>query len=280
MHYKSFSDLTRCIAKNINKIPKDIDLIVGVPRSGLLVANVISLLLNKPMTDIQGLFCDRLIANGVTKHNGAFIKSVKDCKKILVVEDSICSGESITKWTEEIKKQNFGNAEFVFLAVYAVPEKAELADICFEKVALPRIFEWNIFHHTVILKKTCCTLEGVLCKNPLKTQTNGERYLRYIKTAKPKIIPSCEIGYIITARAEKYREETEKWLLNNGVKYANLIMWDNLAESETDFKARIYKVTDNAMMFIEGDVKKAKMIFSTTQKPVYCVKNNKMYDAE
>lgn len=81
-------------------------------------------------------------------------------------------------------------------------------------------------------------------------------------------------------RAEKYRKETEKWLLNNGVKYANLKMWDNLAESETDFKARIYKETDNAMMFIEGDVNTAKAIFAETKKPVYCLKNNKMYDAE
>ena len=50
MNFRTVSDLTKTIMKKIDIIPSDIDLIVGIPRSGLLVANYIALLLNKPIT--------------------------------------------------------------------------------------------------------------------------------------------------------------------------------------------------------------------------------------
>jgi len=42
----------------------DIDLIVGIPRSGLLVANLMVLHRNLPMTDVIGLHDGRLTDTG------------------------------------------------------------------------------------------------------------------------------------------------------------------------------------------------------------------------
>ena len=36
-------------------LPRDVDIVAGIPRSGLLVANLLALHLNVPMTDIAGL---------------------------------------------------------------------------------------------------------------------------------------------------------------------------------------------------------------------------------
>ena len=38
INYKTYNDLYADIIKNIHKIPHDIDMVVGVPRSGMLAA--------------------------------------------------------------------------------------------------------------------------------------------------------------------------------------------------------------------------------------------------
>ena len=53
LNFITISMLNNTIYKNINKIPKDVDLIVGIPRSGLLVANLLALYLNIKLTDIE-----------------------------------------------------------------------------------------------------------------------------------------------------------------------------------------------------------------------------------
>ena len=53
MNYRNISDLNNMILQNLSIIPRDFDLIVGVPRSGMLPANLLSLYLNKPYTDIH-----------------------------------------------------------------------------------------------------------------------------------------------------------------------------------------------------------------------------------
>ena len=38
MHYRSISDMNDAIVRNLHRLPRDIDLVVGVPRSGILAA--------------------------------------------------------------------------------------------------------------------------------------------------------------------------------------------------------------------------------------------------
>lgn len=40
------------IVRNLHRLPRDIDLVVGIPRSGLLAANLLSLAANIPMADL------------------------------------------------------------------------------------------------------------------------------------------------------------------------------------------------------------------------------------
>ena len=53
MNFVTFSALNNDVIKNLHKIPRDIDLVIGVPRSGLLVANMLALYLNKPLISID-----------------------------------------------------------------------------------------------------------------------------------------------------------------------------------------------------------------------------------
>lgn len=60
MNYRSIVDLNSDIKKWISELPNDLDLIVGIPRSGLLVANLLALHLNLPLTDVEGLIENRI----------------------------------------------------------------------------------------------------------------------------------------------------------------------------------------------------------------------------
>lgn len=73
MNYRSVAELTNLIRNNISIIPNDIDLIVGIPRSGMFVANYIALLMNKPMTDFDGLIEGRIMSSGRTKNTNTNI---------------------------------------------------------------------------------------------------------------------------------------------------------------------------------------------------------------
>jgi hypothetical protein len=45
--------------------------------------------------------------------------------------------------------------------------------------------------------------------------------------------------YIITARPEEFRKDTEKWLANNGIKYKDIFLKKNNSEDPSSFKKRI-----------------------------------------
>ena len=55
MQYRTIRDLSDLIRRNLWKIPHDIDLVVGVPRSGMLPASMIALYLNTKFTSILSI---------------------------------------------------------------------------------------------------------------------------------------------------------------------------------------------------------------------------------
>lgn len=283
MNYRSIADMCNVVRKNIEKVPKDVDLIVGVPRSGLFVANYIALIMNKPLSDFNGLLEGRMLSAGRTKDVSNNIKDVLECKKILIVDDSVASGKSIIECKEKLEGFK-EDVEIIFCTVYVISSSIDLVDIYFEILDPPRIFEWNLFHYTSILKRTLFDLDGVLCRDPSDEENDdGINYLTFLKNTEAKIIPVCSIGGIVTSRLEKYRESTEKWLNENDVKYDSLIMLQATSEERRNkqlyaiFKAEVYKKSD-AILFIESSENQAIEICNISHKPVYCIENNLFYD--
>ena len=64
MNFRTVGQMSACIARNLDKLPRDIDVIVGVPRSGSLAANLLALHMNLPLTDVQGLLEGKLMDGG------------------------------------------------------------------------------------------------------------------------------------------------------------------------------------------------------------------------
>ncbi|MEM9679645.1 MAG: phosphoribosyltransferase family protein [Bacteroidota bacterium] len=277
MNYRSISDLNETILRKLHVIPRDIDLVVGVPRSGMLPANLLALYLNLPYTDIHSFI------NGFVYKAGARRQffDASDYKKILVVDDSIASGSAMVECKESLAHLT-SKFDFEFCVVYATPEKENDVDYALETVPTPRYFQWNISNHST-LDKACFDIDGVLCVDPTKEQNDdGSKYVSFLLNAAPLYIPGSKIGTLVTSRLEKYRAETEIWLKNHGIKYDKLVMLDlpdmkarQKANCHGSHKAKEYQ-NSKYNLFVESDLKQAKEINKLTKKPVFCTENFEM----
>lgn len=284
MNFRTISDLNNIINKNLYKIPRDIDLVVGVPRSGMLVANIISLCLNLPLTDIDSLIKGNIFESGKTKKK-QWISEVSEARKILIVEDSSSSGTSLYEVKKKLEKFIY-KEKIIYLTVFVTKNTRKLTDIYFEILEQPRLFEWNCLHHGSV-KNMCFDIDGVLCVDPTDEENDdGEKYKNFIRNTLPRVIPTFKIGTLVTARLEKYREDTEYWLEKNNIKYDNLIMMNLKTKEERlrsgshgKYKGENYKKIKKAILFIESDPTQAEEIATLSGKPVFCT-TNQMYYSE
>lgn len=275
MDFVTIADLNEDILNGLYKIPKDIDLIVGIPRSGMLVATIIALYMNKPLTDIDGYIRGDYYSSGNTKNTSNNIASFEEVKKVLIVEDSSHSGKSVREAKEKLENVHPA-IQKMFFAAYVTDDSKKNVDIWL-KVLNDRIFEWNYMHHA-ILAEACVDIDGILCVDPTPEENDdGEKYLKFLRNAKPKYMPTRKIGYLVTSRLEKYRAETETWLKENGIEYGQLIMLDGVTAEQRKkmgnhgkFKAKIYKSIPEARLFIESEPSQAGTISEISHKDVFC----------
>ena len=276
MNYVSIAELNEYIIRNLHKFPHDIDLIVGIPRSGMLPANLIALYLNKPYTDIDNFLEGRIYGAGVRKR---YIEG-RAIKKVLIVDDSIGSGRALKNAQERVASL-MDTYNMTYAAVIAAPESKHLVDYYCEEIPFPRVFQWNVFHHPDFIPQSCFDIDGVLCEDP-PIDDDGPVYLDYITNAIPKYIPTIEIHSLVTCRLEKYRAATEKWLQKNHVRYKNLIMLNMRTREERiawgqhgRYKGEVFAKSD-AAFFVESSLAQAKQIIKIAKKPVFCTENFQM----
>lgn len=268
MNYRTINDLNTLILNNLYKIPQNIDLIIGVPRSGLLLANLLALYLNKRISTPELFSNNIILSNGMTRPIDN-----NEIKTVLVVDDSCNSGNSFSKTRKLLSNTNIN---YIYLVAYATTMGKQFTDIYFEIIESPRIFQWNIMNSWVNIN-AIYDLDGVLCENP-KIDDDGELYINEIINAKPKFITKYNINIICTCRLEKYRNITEEWLKSNNVKYNNLVMMQYNTKEErvkanchAQFKADIFS-NSSANIFFESDYNQAKIIkLINPNKLVFCV---------
>ena len=271
INYRTLNDLNSSTIKNMHKIPSSVDLIVAIPRSGLLLGNIIALYLNKPITTVEMFLRGEIIEHGTTR----YIENNGEFKHLLIVDDTSNTGNSIL--TAKHKLLDI-NASKTYLCAYVNNRSKRFVDIFFEVIEHPRIFQWNIMH-SWFNKKSVYDLDGVLCENP-KVDDDGPLYVKEIENAKPKFIPYETIDIICSCRLEKYREITEKWLRDNKVKYNSLCLMDYATKAERlrdgkhgEYKGKVFR-DSKCDTFFESDFNQAKTIKSMNpNKNVFCVDN-------
>lgn len=276
MQYRTFTDLSNLIRDYICDIPHDIDLVVGVPRSGMIPAYMIALFLNKRVTDLDSFLEGRIPQAGERSRYILYT----DVAKILVVDDSVATGNAIHKAKAKLQCLNT-QYEFIYLAPFVTTPGRSEVDIWFETIDGVRIFEWNVFHHG-LLENAFFDIDGVFNVDP-ELDDDGEEYIHFLNTAKPKFLPTVPLGTLVTCRLEKYRPQTEWWLKKYNICYKKLIMLD-MPDKATrvawgkhgEYKAAYYAEDNSAILFIESSKGQAETIARMTYKPVLCVETNQL----
>lgn len=271
MNYKSISELNADILEWLTYIPKDIDIVIGIPRSGMLVANIIALYLNKPVADIDGFINGHVMGIGA---RNTFVQKTS-YKRALVVDDSVLTGRALNEARAKLTT-TCSDLTYIYAAPYIAQGGESAVDIYYQNLPIPRVFEWNLMHHS-ILPKACVDIDGILCRDPSDDENDdGPKYDEFLKTVSLKIRPSIEIGWLVTCRLEKYRDATMRWLAKHSIPYKSLIMMDLPDKASrlrlgnhAQFKARILKET-NAELFIESSLGQATEIARISKKPVIC----------
>ena len=281
MEYRSVSDLTADVREGLHRVPRDVDLVVGVPRSGLLAATIVALWLDLPLTDLEGFAEGRLLAVGTTRRRGAHDVDVAQVRHALVVDDSVLEGRALRAARARVAEARPGTRT-TFAAVYGV-RRAPDADLVLHVVPRPRVFEWNLMHHPV-MERSCVDIDGVLCADPTPQQNDdGPAYREFLATARPLARPTRTIAALVTSRLERYRPETEAWLAAQGVAYRELVMLD-LPDAATRraqgahgaFKAEVYRAHD-AELFVESECRQAQQIAQRSGKDVLCLEGHEMH---
>lgn len=272
--------MIRLVWDNLGNIP-EVDIIVGIPRSGMVPASVIALQLNKPLLTFDAYLNNETpeVGERIIIEHGHLNKNKR---KVLIVDDSVSTGNELNKKRSILQETDIED-DIKFLCIYATPKSKNLPDFYFEIIETPRVFQWNIFNQ-YYLSRSCLDMDGVLCLDPTEEENDDdENYRQFCLNAKPLFIPNNPIGHIVTSRLEKYRDVTETWLKDKGVKYDKLhMMHYNSAEERRrdnkygEYKAVVFLETES-VLFIESDSRQSQIIHQLTDKPVFCTSTMEFY---
>lgn len=279
MNYRSVSQLNADTRRLGQEPLEDVDLIVGIPRSGLLAANLLCLYHDRPMTDVAGLEEGRLLNSG-HRYDGR-VERFDDVDRALVIDDSVDTGRQMKETKRRIDGLDLP-FDVEYAAVYVTTGGHRYVDHWGEVIKKPRVFEWNLMHHPM-LNDFCVDIDGVLCPAPTRHENDdGENYREFLSTVDPLVVPSERIGWLVTCRLEKYREPTEAWLAEQGIEYDNLVMMDlpskearQRRDNHAEYKAEVYQET-GADLFVESSARQAATICERTGKPVFSYRANEM----
>ncbi|MDR2510110.1 MAG: hypothetical protein LBC77_05655 [Spirochaetaceae bacterium] len=266
------------IKRNIHKIPDRTKLVVGVPRSGMIPAYMIGLILNIKVCSLDEFVHNIEPSNGLRPIN-------TEEGSILIIDDSCGSGASMSAVKEKIRSAGINNPDIKYAAVYCKGGSEAALDIALTTLEFPRIFEWNYMNHSYI-EYACFDIDGVLCVDPTEEENDdGEKYKNFILNAKPLYIPKYRVYALVSSRLEKYRTETAAWLEKHNVRYQHLYLLDVPSKEHRQrfnmhakFKAGVYAELKNAVLFYESERAQAAEIAVLTQKPVFCTATDEYFD--
>ena len=273
LNFVSLEDMLMWTHDFTRQVPNRFDVIVGVPRSGLMVASIMAVKFGRPLATPDML------------KTGDFWKSqmmpeVNTIKSVLIVDDSVRSGGSMES-AKKIVSECLPRTEIVTASIIIEGDATGKVDYWHKIVHSPRMFEWNLLHSKMGM--VAMDLDGVLCADgPKGIEEDEGKYVEWIRNATPYLIPSFEVDAIVSNRLEKYRAETENWLKHNGVRYRQLLLWDLRDKSERkgrhgERKAEVL-LQLKPIYFVESAQWEAEAIWELTKIPTFCVENLVYYN--
>lgn len=267
--FKDFNYINALIYNNLYKIP-EIDIIVGIPRSGMLIGSLLGEYLNKPCVDIFS-FKNKIQNTNLNFASKSPIINYDKIKNVLLVDDTVFCGTTLNNAKNFLAEMNYN---FITYCVFIKPGMTKNCNIFCQET--DHIIPWNILK--VGSEDACFDMDGVLCEEvPAEFDDDGEKYKQFISKSRQLYHPEREINTIVTSRLEKYRTITEQWLKEHNIKYKKLIMLNLKTQNDRnrinvgEFKARKF-IETGLPLFIESSPKQATTIKQISNKEVFCTK--------
>jgi len=198
----STSELVQDALQLCRQIPAKIDGICGIPRSGMIPAATIAAMMHLPLYTYQ---------HGVARYigNGHRFQPAEQPQNMLFVDDTCMNGNTVKKLA--------GSVTGYTAAIYCNPHATDKRDYWVKDLEPPHLLEWNLFNSGFI-PQMAFDMDGVLCYDQTPDQWDPTTaQVRYMARKQPITI--------ITARMEKDRGSTQRWLYRHGVNVEKLIMF-------------------------------------------------------
>lgn len=264
----------------------DFDVVVAIPRSGMIVGSIIATKFGLPLSSP-----DIFMHGGDMKYWWSPKPEVKDykvpIKKILLVDDVLsrnASDKGTMGKTYKMLHEKYPSLKIVTTAVYITENLVDEINLYHKVIGrCPHRLEWNICHASY-LRPVAWDMDGVICENcPTGVDEDEGKYLKWLIEAKPYLIPKYSIYYIITSRLEKYRPQTGQWLREHSVKYTELIMWNlpnkSCRTNHAEWKASVLEKLDpTPFRYYESEYAFAKEIHERTGMPVLCIETMELFE--
>lgn len=270
---------TQQLAKDTIKLaetlPPDISRIAGISRSGLTPATLLAKLLHLPLDIIRPKSRDIISAS-----NGWRLGNAEKEEGItLIVDDTMMTGNSY-RIARPLAQSHYKDPQFA--VIYWNPNAKATPCHYVRELKWPHLLEWNLFNSVLT---PCCAfdMDGVICRDcPPKDNDDGPRYAKFLEEVRPKyLVRRTRIPLIVTARHEKYREQTMKWLEKWGIKCNQLVMRDRPISGDWALQVAAYKAESfreflkrgtgpGPQMFIESCPIQSKEISRLTGGLVVC----------
>lgn len=279
LNVKSTSDLVRAINQNLHRIPRNsFDVVVGIPRSGMIPASIIATQLQLPLADLNGF------AQGVISgRSGRTFNPVERSafSRVLLVDDTANKGGAMGQALEQLRHLPLKITKLVVYGPYR-EEFKKVVDIVFEECPGPRVFAWNLWKH-IRLSRWGFDFDGVFCPDPTREENDdGARYLEFMRTAPGLHFPVRPIGHVITGRLEAYRDPTVAQLRRYGIQFDSLTMmpYATKAERMAAGGRGMWKAEQVRRLglefYIESSLKQATIIAREAGIPVWCTETQEV----
>jgi uncharacterized HAD superfamily protein/hypoxanthine phosphoribosyltransferase len=284
VNYRSITHLSRLVSRSLGRVPPGIEAIVGIPRSGMLLADMLGLHLSLPVMTLGALHALRSPEVGARLHMSPDDRSefLRSPRKLLVVDDSCGTGgamKAAKRLLQEVKQLSGIQHDYTFMVAYANKHGLPWIDICLEELEKPRCFEWN-WVSNVMLTTACIDIDGVICRDPTikecdEVANDGKLYRKFLQNVPLLRKMRQPLGTLVTCRLEHWRADTMTWLASHGVRYKKLVMMPfktvagRKKYGHARYKAEKYK-QHGGPIFIESSSNQARGIFQMSKRPVLC----------
>ena len=275
LSYRSYSDLHDDIKKWLPSVP-EVSAVAGVPRSGILAATFVSFLRHIPLVPIESL-----MGGADAYRPGCSRKLFLPKGPVLVLDDTCCMGRTLGLLKTKINRE-----EILWGAVYASDKaiQEQVVDVAGYKITTrDHTFQWNLFRD-VVTTRLLTDFDGVLCPDWHEESDTGvflSRYESWLNTVPIMHKPTQPLLGIVTARLEKYRQQTEAWLQRHGVKYRHLIMHPGEAHRRNPVRHKVaaYRwLSKQAAGFVESCPRQSAAIAKETKLPVLCYTTGELHN--